>query len=468
MQIGRHAVLWLTLCWVLALVLVSDLLWFARGGAHEVENGRIGVIIPAVAAGPVFTDPSTVLAPDDDSGTAPTAAGISTALTGLLADKRLGTSVAVSVRDAEDGDTLLDHGGDTLSTPASTTKITTAAAALLAYGPTYRLQTRVVQGSTPGEVVLIGGGDPTLAFDENHAYPGASRLDTLAAAVRAALQGTPVTRVVVDSSLFSGPATQARWDSDIVSGGYAAPVNALTADGGRTSPTAVHVSTRTSTPDLFVGRRFASMLGAGDVPVVEGTATSGAKQLAALASPPLSHIIDVMLSESDNVIAESMLRLVAVKQGMPATFEGGVAAVKAVLTAAGVDMAGDHLVDGSGLSRADQLSPGLLTSVLATAVETRQPRLRTLLAGLPVASYSGTLANRFDGTTATAGVGLVRAKTGTLTSVSALAGMVITTDGHILTFALIANGVTGTAAGTAAAEDALDQVAATLAGCGCS
>jgi D-alanyl-D-alanine carboxypeptidase/D-alanyl-D-alanine-endopeptidase (penicillin-binding protein 4) len=159
---------------------------------------------------------------------------------------------------------------------------------------------------------------------------------------------------------------------------------------------------------------------------------------------------------------------VAVKQGMPATFEGGAAAVKSVLTTAGVDMTGDHLVDGSGLSRADQLSPSLLTSVLATAVESKQPRLRTLLAGLPVASYSGTLANRFDGTTATAGVGLVRAKTGTLTSVSALAGMVITTDGHILTFALIANGVTGTSAGTAAAEDALDQIAATLAGCGCS
>jgi D-alanyl-D-alanine carboxypeptidase/D-alanyl-D-alanine-endopeptidase (penicillin-binding protein 4) len=89
-----------------------------------------------------------------------------------------------------------------------------------------------------------------------------------------------------------------------------------------------------------------------------------------------------------------------------------------------------------------------------------------MLAGLPVASYSGTLAERFEGVTATAGVGLVRAKTGTLTGVSALAGMVTTTDGHILTFALIANGIASN--GTDSAEAALDQIAATLAGCGCS
>jgi D-alanyl-D-alanine carboxypeptidase/D-alanyl-D-alanine-endopeptidase (penicillin-binding protein 4) len=466
MQNGRHSVLWLTLCWVLALVLVSDLLWFVRGGAHAVNEGRVGVLVPAVAAGPVFTDPTTVLAPDDDSGQAPTQAGVTAALTGLLADKRLGTSVAVSVRDAEDGDTLLDHGAEALATPASTTKATTAAAALLAYGPTYRLETRVVQGATPGEVILIGGGDPTLAFDENHAYPGAARLDTLAAAVRTALKGTAVTSVVVDSSLFSGPATEPKWDSDVVSSGYAAPVNALTADGGRTSPTPEHQSPRAPAPDLFVGRRFASLLGAGGVPVESGTAPAGAKTLATLKSPPMAHLVDLMLSESDNTIAECLLRLVAVKEGAPSTFAGGAEAVRTVLGAIGIDVSGDQLVDGSGLSRSDRLTPSLLTSIFAAAASPKQPKLRTLLAGLPVASYSGTLANRFGGAGATAGVGLVRAKTGTLTGVSSLAGMVTTTDGHILTFALIANGVTMT--GTPAAEAALDQIAATLAGCGCA
>ena len=127
MRIGRHSVLWLTLCWVLAAVLVTDLLWFVRGGANEVNGGRVGVLVPAVAAGPVFTDPPAVLTPDDDSAEPPTGDGLTTALAGLLADSRLGSSVAVSVRDAETGDSLFSKNADTQVTPASTTKTVTAA-----------------------------------------------------------------------------------------------------------------------------------------------------------------------------------------------------------------------------------------------------------------------------------------------------------------------------------------------------
>ncbi|GAA3386721.1 D-alanyl-D-alanine carboxypeptidase/D-alanyl-D-alanine endopeptidase [Cryptosporangium minutisporangium] len=465
MQNGRHPVLWLTLCWVLAAVLITDLLWFVRGGASEVDDGRVGVLIPAVAAGPVFTDPPAVLSPDDDSAEPPTEAGLTAALTSLLTDRRLGTSVAVSVRDAENGTTLFSRNADTPVTPASTTKTVTAAGVLLAYGPSHRLTTRVVQGSTPGEIVLVGGGDPTLAFDERHSYPGAARLDTLAGSVRTALKGAQVTRIVVDSSLFTGDPIGPGWDSDIVSGGYSAPVNALTANGGRVQPTPDHEAPRTSTPDLFVGQRFAALLGAGSVEVVRGTAPEGAQQLAELKSPPLSHVVDAMLTESDNVIAESMLRLVAVKKGLPATFAGGAQAVQAVLFEAGIDTAGFGLRDGSGLSRLNRLTPNLLTSLLTAAVGKDHPQLRTLLAGLPVASYSGTLADRFEGASATAGVGLVRAKTGTLSGVSSLSGLTVTVEGRILTFAAVANGVPN--GGTQGAQDALDQIAATLARCGC-
>jgi len=465
MQNGRHPVLWLTLCWVLAAVLVTDLLWFVRGGAGEVDDARVGVLVPAVAAGPVFTDPPAVLPPDDDSAEPPTEAGLTAALTSLLTDRRLGSSVAVSVRDAENGSTLFSRNADTPVTPASTTKAVTAAGVLLAYGPAHRLTTTVVQGSAPGEIVLVGAGDPTLAFGEKHSYPGAARLDTLAASVRTALKGAQVTRVVVDSSLFSGPDVGPGWDSDIISGNYSARVNALTADGGRIEPTPDHEGQRAAAPDLFVGERFKQLLGAPEAQVVQGTAPDGAAQLGELKSPPLSHIVDAMLTESDNVIAESMLRLIAVKKGLPATFDGGTEARKAVLEEAGIDTAGYALRDGSGLSRLNRLTPNLLTSLLAKAAGNDHPQLRTLLAGLPVASYSGTLADRFGGDSASAGVGLVRAKTGTLSGVSSLAGMTVTVEGRILTFAAVANGVP--AGGGDSAEAALDQIAATLARCGC-
>ncbi|WP_170324014.1 D-alanyl-D-alanine carboxypeptidase/D-alanyl-D-alanine-endopeptidase [Cryptosporangium phraense] len=446
-------------------MLVTDVLWFVRGGAREVDDARVGVLVPAVAAGPVFTDPPVVLDPDDDSAEPPTEAGLTTALTSLLTDNRLGTSVAVSVRDAETGTALFSRNSDTPVTPASTAKTVTAAGVLLAYGPSYRLTTKVLRGSAPGEIVLVGGGDPTLAFDERNSYPGAARLDTLAGAVRTALKGEKVTKIVVDSSLFQGDETGLGWDSDIVSGGYAAPVNALTVNGGRTDAIPKHVTPRTSTPDLFAGQRFAELLGAGDADVVRGKAPGQAQQLAELKSPPLSHIVDAMLQESDNVIAESMLRLIAVKKGVPGTFANGSAELKTVLDEAGIDTSGYGMVDGSGLSRLNRVTPNLLTGLLAAAVGTKHPQLRTLLAGLPVASYSGTLADRFEGTSAIAGVGLVRAKTGTLSGVSSLAGMTVTTDGRILTFAAVANGVP--AGGTEGAEAALDQIAATLAKCGC-
>jgi D-alanyl-D-alanine carboxypeptidase/D-alanyl-D-alanine-endopeptidase (penicillin-binding protein 4) len=80
-----------------------------------------------------------------------------------------------------------------------------------------------------------------------------------------------------------------------------------------------------------------------------------------------------------------------------------------------------------------------------------------------VAGYDGTLFDRGDDDPATA-PGTVRAKTGTLNGVHALAGTVVTTDGRLLAFAVLADAATG---GEAAAEEALDEVAAELARCGC-
>ena len=96
--------------------------------------------------------------------------------------------------------------------PASTTKLITAATVLAARGPAYRIATRVVAGSAPGEVVLVGGGDPTLAINATGSYPGAARLDLLAAQVKKALGGTAPTKVTVDTSLFPGPVYGPGWD----------------------------------------------------------------------------------------------------------------------------------------------------------------------------------------------------------------------------------------------------------------
>jgi D-alanyl-D-alanine carboxypeptidase/D-alanyl-D-alanine-endopeptidase (penicillin-binding protein 4) len=176
-----------------------------------------------------------------------------------------------------------------------------------------------------------------------------------------------------------------------------------------------------------------------------------------------------MLQSSDNDLAEALLRHVALSQQQPATFVGGATAERVVLPRLGIDAAGLHLVDGSGLSQADGVSPRVLAMLLRVAADVRHPELRPVLEGLPVAGFSGTLALRYrigpKKTTPIAGAGTVRAKTGTLTGVSALAGLVVDRDGRLLVFAVLADHVP--VGGLTAAQNALDRVAARLAGCGC-
>jgi D-alanyl-D-alanine carboxypeptidase/D-alanyl-D-alanine-endopeptidase (penicillin-binding protein 4) len=119
------------------------------------------------------------------------------------------------------------------------------------------------------------------------------------------------------------------------------------------------------------------------------------------------------------------------------------------------------MVDGSGLAARDRLTVGTVTSVLAAIVA--RPALRPVLAGLPVAGWSGTLDDRYVSGSARAAAGLVRAKTGTLTGVSALAGLVHDATGQLLVFDFDAD----RAGNTDAAESALDELASRLSACGC-
>jgi D-alanyl-D-alanine carboxypeptidase/D-alanyl-D-alanine-endopeptidase (penicillin-binding protein 4) len=171
-----------------------------------------------------------------------------------------------------------------------------------------------------------------------------------------------------------------------------------------------------------------------------------------------------MLLQSDNVLAESLARQVALAEGLPASFAGAVDAVHRVLGRLGIPAGGAQLVDGSGLSSQDRIPPAVLVAVLRAAVATDHPTLHPLVPGLPVAGYDGTLDNRYGAGPTAAGAGSIRAKTGTLIGVSTLAGVAWDRDGRLLVFAFMADRVGGGALG---AEAALDDAATALARCGC-
>jgi D-alanyl-D-alanine carboxypeptidase/D-alanyl-D-alanine-endopeptidase (penicillin-binding protein 4) len=440
---------------------------------------------PASTPTPMATtpepSPTPVLVAAESNGSEPDPATVKAELDPLVNAAELGPTVHIQVLDVASDTILYERNPAKQTTPASTTKVLTAATVLAARGPAYRLETRVVAGAKPGEVVIVGGGDATLAVrqDDKDLFPGAARLDDLAAQVKKALGGTKPTRVLVDTSLFEGPETATGWDAGDIPGGQVARIQSLMTNAGRVVP--VHNEfggdPRFSDPALAAGKLFAKMIGVSQSNVKRGAAeqaspvsasagpawTPGA-ELGKVASPPLVQIVDWMLQQSDNVLAEVLGRQVALAAGKEASFTGAAEAMGDKLTELGLPAEQAKLYDASGLSTRNGITPTLLVETLALAAGGSQPALGNMFNGLPVAGWSGTLETRFATPSGNATAqGVVRAKTGSLSGVNTLAGVLITREQRVLAFAIMAKG--GADATTARA--ALDEVVARLVACGC-
>ena len=406
--------------------------------------------------------PDPVLADDVGDEPIPDSAALAAALAPALSDPRLGGRLLARVVDVVDGQVLFDAAGDQPGIPASNAKLLTAFAALSTLDPGERLETRVVAGSTPGQIVLVGGGDSTLSRTApSLSYPEAPSVAELAQQVLGNA-GTEITSIVVDGSLYPGPTISPQWRAGDAPSTYAAPITAAMVDGGRVTAGS---RSRSASPDLDAGAALAAALGLPDLPVLTGIAASDAAVLAEVESAPVSRLVETMLALSDNVLAESLARQVALASGQSGDFSGGATAVTGAVAAAGLDITGLVVADGSGLSARNAVPPRLLTDLLrAVAAQDGDPDLAPISSGLPVAGYDGTLIDRYEGGRAV-GAGSVRAKSGTLDGVNTLSGYVVTAEGRVLAFALIADQLPpGPLIG---GEPVLDAVAGVLASCGC-
>ncbi|MGA5584461.1 D-alanyl-D-alanine carboxypeptidase/D-alanyl-D-alanine endopeptidase [Streptomyces thermodiastaticus] len=423
----------------------------AAGGAdHGVASGTSADgPVPAPSAPPVL---ASLARPQ---GGAPRLAGV---LDPLLRDPALGDRPAAVAVDLTDGHRLYGRNADAALTPASTTKIATAAAALSALGPDHRFTTRTALEPGTTRLVLVGGGDPTLTARAD--ADGRASLRTLAERTAAALtrRGLHEVTLAYDTSLFAGDGMHPIGVNDNL-----ARVTALAADEGRTDGSTSGPAPREADPAAAAARAFAGFLHDHGIRTGEpagATATGRAQTLASVSSPPLSDVVERMLTESDNDIAETLARQTALATGERPDFAGGARAITRQLAQLGLPLKGASFHDGSGLDRSDRLTADLLTALLRTAADPARPGLRPVLTGLPVAGFTGTLADRYTGQAA---AGIVHAKTGTLTGVNTLAGTVVDRDGRLLAFAFLAEGTTD----PQAAQSALDRAATALAGCGC-
>ncbi len=444
----------------LVLVLVGGGLGLAGAFSGGDEDTSVaGTVTVPDAELPQLGAATPVLAPLNSAAPAPAPAILAALFGPLLQDPGLGPGVSAEVLDVLSGEVLLGLDAAAPAVPASTAKLLTAVAALTTLDPAQTLPTTVVAGAVPGEIVLVGGGDPTLSrTSPSQTYPGAPTVADLAAQVVAARPaGSPVSRIVVDSSLFTGPLTADGWGPADAPSSYAAPITATAVDGARVSPGS---QARSGQPGIDSGVALADALGAPGATVVLGKAPEGAKTLATVESAPIARLVEQSLSMSDNVLAEALARQVALARDLPASFDGAADAIVAALGDAGVDTTGVRLSDGSGLSRSNQVPARVLTEIVAGAADGSIRGASAMLSGLPVAGYDGTLFDRGEAATPP---GSVRGKTGTLMGVHALAGTVVTAEGRLLAFAVIAD----ESGGEARAEAALDGFAAALATCGC-
>lgn len=437
---------------VLALVVVGAVAAALGWGVYR-DHKDLAEKVPPRPAEVAYTPAIAAVTSAD----APTAAGVTTQIAAALRNPDLGDFTGV-IADAGTGQVLWQRDAARPRTPASTTKVLTAAAALLTLPADKRITTTVVAGAAPGEAVLVGAGDPTLRAGTSSIFTDAPKIADLATQLRRAVP--PVTRIVVDTSLFTGPDFARGWERADIAGGDITPLSPLIADSGRIRP-GEDYSPRVDDPALAAGQALATALGLPPTAVAAGRAPQGAAQLAAVRSAPLSTRLHDALVHSDNVLAESIGREVAAAAGQPLSFDGSTRAVIDTLRNAGFDMTGVELSDVDGLSNLNRIPAKVLDGIVTAAAGSGKPQLRPLLDLLPVAAATGTLADRYV-TVNRPGAGYVRAKTGSLSGVSTLAGYVTGRDGAVLTFTLMSSGTP-----VDVARPAMDAVTAALRGCGC-
>ncbi len=463
---------------LVSVIVVAGAAGYAYADAADIVPGWITTSPEPVPPAPFVTaaavDAGDIPGTDvwplfDASAPMPDAAVLQTLAQGMRDDERTGASTNVSVIDLITGDVLVDLDAADSQVPASTTKLLTAIAVVSALGPEATLQTVARYDASRGEVAIIAGGDMLLAADAGNGAAvgkdpvavGFAGVGDLADQVADALSTRGVTSVKItyDTSSFPGPSYPTEWPAYALRNGYAAPVTGLAVNVGKMTDD--EYAQRWPDPAARTADVFAQRLGERGITIMGVASTSGAtgEQVGAVTSAPLSDVVEYMLHESDNTIAEVLTRVLAVHDGRSAVPSEAMLSVRAALGELDLDLTGLELYDGAGFSVRNRIPPRVLTEGLRAAAFAEPTR--HLPGWLAEAGLTGTLDDRY---TSAPGAGVVRAKTGSLTGVTALSGIVLTREGRPLVFSVLADGMPY---GQNRPQAAIDDFVNALADCGC-
>ncbi len=448
---------------------------------------------------------------EEAQAAAPTSAWSERLDAALEARALTGSRSAALVVARDDGQVLYAHDPDRPLVPASNQKILTAVAALRAFGPTHRFTTEVFAEPLPDaegwvdRLAIRGGGDPALtsedlwrlaadlrrrglrgvrtalvlddsAFDREHWHPswgpvsarayhapvGALNVNygAFVAAIRpGAAEGDPV-EVFLDPpvpyfQLVSRGLTGAARgrDSLVVTRSASEGGELVQVSGALRLGSATRTLARSALdPAGYAGAVIRMQLEALGIevagPTLRGPVPPAAEPLLEFQGKPLAEIVRLFVKFSNNSIAESLVKSLGLRaQDGPGSWQTGIPALRRELRALGLDTEGLQLVDGSGLSYDNRLTPRALVDVLRLAGASFRfgPELES---ALPIANGDGTLEERAEGA-----AHAVRAKTGLLTRVTGLSGYARLGDGREVIFSVLTNGYRGSAERAMAALD---------------
>lgn len=367
----------------------------------------------------------------------------------------LGRNVAMRVEDLATGRKIYGKRAKRPMVPASSMKLATALATLSAYGSDHILPTAVSRAPASRVIVIRGGGDPLLSSADIDALA-----HTTAEQVRS--EGLPERKLLVryDTSLFAPATLPAGWPQYYFYN-YAAKPNALMRDRRMVADPAHDAAV------YFRQRlRFHGLKGHVGAKVKPRSVPAGAIELASNTSHTVGDAMWRMLLYSDNTVAEVMIRHVALSQGRPTTPTGSANAVRAELASLRIPLKNASFHDGSGLSTRNKLPGRTLTGIVRASVDPNRPELSSPYRwfSVPVAGRSGTLRSRFHAKRTKCAIGLVMAKTGSLSGVISLSGVAAGNDGRHRAFSIVVNDRPRNSS-VSATRYRVDRLAATLTGC---
>jgi D-alanyl-D-alanine carboxypeptidase/D-alanyl-D-alanine-endopeptidase (penicillin-binding protein 4) len=361
------------------------------------------------------------------------------------------------VYDLNDRDRLYARKAKRRRILASNTKLFTTAAALARFGSAGRFTTEVLGDRLPngdgvvrGDLYLVGGGDPSfgsISFAERAYGGGGATLEGLARAVKRAGVRRVTGNVLGDESLFDslrgGP------DSGYEVSTWVGPLSALSYNRGLARENGSAFQTR---PPEFAAKKLAAALKrrgvriGGEAGVSQ--AASGAREIAAVESITVGRLIRLTNQISDNFFAEILAKHLDATPTHPGTTAGGSAAAARFARRFGATA---NLVDGSGLARGNRAAPRAIVRLLRGMY--RHRGFEPYYESLARASEPGTLSDRETNLRC-------RAKTGTISGVSALSGYCRAVSGDLVAFSILMNGVGYDYARARRIQDAMTQIIA--------